>query len=204
MMESRHAGSGALNTLMRGTPVVLACAAAVSCGTGQPAVESQIDNEPAIGTTDTSTSTDSPARVPLTCDDLHDEILKVPATRQAFSAEFGRPDSVISSVEPNRHVPDAVDSLFVVHYPGLVMDIRTPEGARDMAAHVRVDDNRYLAYPAIGIGATAERIEEVLGEPRERGDGYLTYQCGIGAEQPVRFSISDGRVTAIDIAYYVD
>ena len=73
-----------------------------------------------------------------------------------------------------------------------------------MATHVRVEDNRYLAYPGIGIGAAALKVEEVLGEPRERGPGRLTYECGMDVAQPVTFSIPDGRVRAVEIAWYVD
>ncbi|HSK18701.1 MAG TPA: hypothetical protein VK912_06150 [Longimicrobiales bacterium] len=142
--------------------------------------------------------------VPSSCEDLHATMLKVAPTRQAFAAEFGAPDSIARRAEPNRHDPAAVDSLFTVHYPRLVLDIRTPAGSRDMATHVGVEDNRYLAYPGIGIGAAASKVEEVLGEPRERGPGSMTYECGMGAEQPVTFTIADGRVSAVDIAWYVD
>ena len=142
--------------------------------------------------------------VPESCEELHATMLKVSPTRQAFAEEFGAPDSIARSAEPNRHDPAAVDSLFTVYYPRLILDIRTPAGARDMATHARVEDNRYLAFPGIGIGAPALRVEEVLGEPRERGPGSVTYECGMGAEQPVTFSIADGRVRAVDIAWYVD
>jgi hypothetical protein len=192
-------------------------AASLSCGTGQPSVGSQAGSEdggdppggddvpgnPGSVTGDTSGEV-NPGSVPATCDGLHYEILKVPATREAFAAAFGQPDSTAVATEPNRHIPGAVDSLFTVHYPGLLMDIRTPPGSRDMATHVRVTDDRYLAYPGLGMGTSAARVEEVLGEPRERAADYLRYQCGEGAEQPVTFRIAGGRVSAVEIDYYVD
>jgi hypothetical protein len=194
----------------------LCAAAAGSCGTGQPSVGSQEGEQTgsgqvstarpdsAGGATGNAQDSATAGRVPSTCEDLHYQILEVPATREAFAAAFGQPDSVAASTEPNRHIAGAVDSLFTVHYPGAHLEIRTPPGGRDMATHVRVTDNRYLAYPGIGPGTAAARVEEVLGEPRERAGGYLRYQCGEGAEQPVTFRIAAGRVSAVEIDYYVD
>jgi hypothetical protein len=185
--------------------VVALCAVVLGCGDSQPESAARRDGSSAgVDTPVTAEDTVEVGAVPASCEDLHATMLKVAPTRQAFAAEFGAPDSIARSTEPNRHDPAAIDSLFTVYYPRLVLDIRTPAGARDMATHVRVEDNRYLAYPGIGIGAAASRVEEVLGEPRERGPGSLTYQCGMGAEQPVTFSIANGRVGAVDIAWYVD
>ena len=186
---------------------VVLCAMAFGCGgAAQP--------EPDAGDADSSAAVDVPLTtvapavseraVPQSCEDLHTAILKVRPTRQAFAAAFGAPDSIAPGAEPNRHDPAVTDSIFTVYYPGLVLDIRTPAGSRDMATHVRVEDNRYLAYPGIGIGAAATKVEEVLGEPHERRPGRLTYQCDQAVEQPVTFSLPDGRVRAIEIAYYVD
>ncbi|MGH7449540.1 MAG: hypothetical protein ACRELT_18335 [Longimicrobiales bacterium] len=147
---------------------------------------------------------DGSAAVPAGCDDLHNTILKATPTRQTFGAAFGSPDSMIRSVEPNRHVPGALDSLFTVYYPGLAMSIRTPEAARDMATHVHIESNRYLAYPGIGIGTTPERLVDFLGDPSERDQEALTWDCSEHVEQPVTFRIVGGRVHAIDITYYVD
>ena len=43
-------------------------------------------------------------------------------------------------------MPGAVDSLFSVEYPGFIMEIRTPTGARDMATHVEVEESRQLLH----------------------------------------------------------
>lgn len=198
--------------LLRAAVPVLALAALTACGgSGQPSLDTQPGGEPAAGP-DTAagsraavdTAGAAAGAVPSGCADLHYNILKAVPTRQAFSAEFGQPDSVVSTVEPNRHVPGAIDSLFTVHYPRFVMDIRTPSGGRDMATEVHLEDNRYLAYPGIGIGASAARVREVLGDPHDEGPAFLTYQCSEHVEQPVTFRVADGRVAAIEIAYYVD
>lgn len=206
-MMSERTGNDRMIPRPRHALAILAAATLVACGPGAPSVGSAngdtLSAPPDSAPTAPVSEADS-AAVPAGCDDLHYEILQVPPTRQAFAARFGRPDSVISTVEPNRHVLDAVDSLFTVYYPGLIMDIRTPTGARDMATVVRLDDNRYLAYPGIGVGTAASRVREVLGEPHEEGAGYLRYQCSEAVEQPVTFRIAAGRVSAIRIDYYVD
>lgn len=206
----------ALAAMRRHLVLCITAVAAGACGAGQPSAG--VDDAPPATATDspaadaelpgTAGAADAPdldpESVPLTCEGLHEQILKVPPTRQAFANEFGPPDSVAATTEPNRHVPGAVDSLFTVYYPGLVLDLRTPTGARDMATHVRLEQDRYLAYPAFGMGTPAGTVEAVLGEPHSRDSGNLKYQCGMGAEQPVTFMIDNGRVTAIEIAFYVD
>ena len=138
------------------------------------------------------------------CDDLANELLRTPITRAALSAEYGAPDSLLATTEPNRHVEGATDSLFTVFYPGLTALLRTPTDARDMVTHVTVSDNRYVAYPRIGIDADAASVTDALGAPHTRDAGSLVYACGEAVEQPVTFHLANGVVRSIDISYYVD
>lgn len=148
---------------------------------------------------------DSPDVAGLTCEGLEEKLLLAHASRAELAGTFGTPDSVNSTTEPNRHVPGATDSLFVVHYPGLVAHFRKPSEGDDLVSFVEVEDNRYLQYPSIGVGATEERVVSVLGEPGTHEPGRLVYECaGVGPEQPVTFRLSDGVVERIEIAYYVD
>jgi hypothetical protein len=190
-------------------PVAALLIAAAACGRAQSSDHEGVDTDPDVvadGPVDGDDTAHSPTSVAdtISCAGLHDRILRVPPTRAAFLAEFGTPDSVTGSIEPNRHVPDAVDSLFVVFYPGLVMNIRTPQGGRDMATGVTIHDDRYLAYPEIGMETSAERVTATLGTPTRRRDDQLIYDCDTVVEQPVAFRIVDGRVARIDISYYVD
>ncbi len=140
----------------------------------------------------------------LSCEGLEREILRTETTRAAMAAAYGPPDSVDADTEPNRHIPEATDSLFVVQYPGMVVQIRRPPSGDDLTSHVSILDNRYLSEPSVGIGAPADRVMSVLGEPGSRGEDRLVYDCGPHTEQPVTFWLADGTVERIEISYYVD
>lgn len=145
-----------------------------------------------------------PGRPSIACEGLETSILSAPATRAGLREAFGDPDSTSSKTEPNRHVPGAIDSLFVVHYTGLVARLRKPPDGPDLAEYVRVTETRYLRYPDLGIGARSSDIVKTLGEPTETDPASLVYDCGMGAEQPVTFHLGDGVVESIEIDYYVD
>src|SRR5690606_26552611 len=141
---------------------------------------------------------------PIACAGLETSILVVPATRDALRDRFGPADSTRTTTEPNRHMPEATDSLFVVYYPGLVAGLRKPSGGDDMADLVEITDGRYVRHEALRIGASAARVLAALGEPGQRDPSSLVYDCGEGADQPVTFMLRNGAVAAITIDYYVD
>lgn len=140
----------------------------------------------------------------IACEDLARTILAVEPMRASLERKFGAPDSVAATTEPNRHVHDRVDSLFVVHYSGLTSSLRKPGGGEDMVDHVTVTESRFLAYPTIGVGAPEERVIAALGEPTRRTSDSLVYDCGVHVEEPVTFHLVDGLVRRIEIAYYLD
>lgn len=195
---------GIIARRLTGGLLCVATLALNGCGGTEPRSTAAASDAPAPQNDSGPADPGSGEAVPQSCDNLHESILAAAPTREAFAGAYGPPDTVIATTEPNRHVPGAVDSLFTVAYAGFVMEIRTPAGARDMATHVEVEDNRYLAFPGIGIGAPAERLEDVLGPPTSASAGRVTYDCSEAVEQPVTFVIEDGRVARIEIAYYVD
>jgi hypothetical protein len=142
--------------------------------------------------------------LPASCDDLAGSILAADPTRAALLAQYGRPDSTHSETQPNRHAAGVIDSLFDVHYPGLRVSVHKPGGGGDLPSRAEIGDNRYLAYPRIGIGAPADSVVAALGPGADGGADVLTYDCGMGAGQPVRFHLENGRVTRITIDFYVD
>lgn len=147
---------------------------------------------------------DAPELAELTCDGLERHLVPGYESRAALARVFGSPEGVDVSTEPNRHVVGAIDSLFVVRYPGLTAQFRRPEGGDDLTSFLSVIRSDYLRYPSIGIGAEADRVTDVLGAPGASDAERLVYDCGRGPSQPVHFRLSDGSVEGIEITYYVD
>ena len=140
----------------------------------------------------------------IACENLARTILAVEPVRASLQRQFGVPDSITATTEPNRHVPGRVDSLFVVHYSGLTASLRKPGGGEDMVDGVVVTESRFLAHPAIGVGAPEARVIAALGAPTRRTAGSLVYDCGEHVEEPVTFHLRDGVVQRIEIDYYLD
>lgn len=126
-------------------------------------------------------------------------------TRAGLRARLGEPTDVVAATEPNRHIPDAIDSLFTLSWTGVSVAVRTPPSGTDLVERVSVQDNRWLRWPDPGIGSTEERVIDVLGAPQERQPGVLRYACGSGpVDEPVGFIITEGIVSEIIFDFYVD
>lgn len=140
----------------------------------------------------------------VACEGLETSIIAAPLTRAGLRERFGAPDSVAGTVEPNRHVQGAIDSLFTVYYPGLQASFRTPTDARDLISRATISSNHYVRYIQIGIGTSAAQVRAALGSPGQQNSTELIYDCNEEANQPVTFRLRDGVVEAISIEYYVD
>jgi len=140
-------------------------------------------------------------------DDLVEHGLALPEGRAAVIALLGRPDSMSSHPEQNRHVPGVTDSIVQLFYPGLRLKYYVvSEGDREMLQTAFVTDNRFLRYPRLGVGSTLSDILTVLGKPGDRAPQKITYGCGrcLGGDSPVDFHLSGNRVTAVEYSFYVD
>ena len=142
--------------------------------------------------------------LPAGCAGLERTLLTFEPERAGLRTAFGAPDSVVAHAVPNRHVPGVIDTLFTLRYPGLTVEIHKPGEGHDLAAGVTVEDNRYIAFPRIGIGAPADSVTALLGAPTSRKAQSLIYDCGEEVNQPVTFEVQNGRVQRIVISYYVD
>jgi hypothetical protein len=128
-------------------------------------------------------------------------------SRAEIARQLGEPDSVTSRVVPNRHIPGVQDTLFTLYYPGLIAHLHRPGSSGEFLTDAIVTSNRYLRYPAVGIGATHQQLQGALGLPDEVPDSVYVYTCHtdcMGAEEPVRFFLQNGRVQRIRFSYYVD
>lgn len=126
-------------------------------------------------------------------------------TRTGLRAQLGEPQRVEATTEPNRHIPDAVDSLFTMVWPGATVLMRMPPAGNDLVEQIALTDGRWLRWQTPGIGAAEARVMEVLGQPQERQPNVLRYACGGGpVDEPVGFVIENGSVARIVFDYYVD
>lgn len=154
------------------------------------------------------TATDTAVASPeVTCDEYVEQGLAVRArTREEFRAALGEPEQIGSEATPNRHDPSVTDTIFRLHYPGLIAQIRRPAPGGDLLEQVEVVNNQHLTYPTLGMGATAEQITSALGAPQESTEGRLLYVCGaeIRPEEPVIFLLANGRVAEVRFTWYVD
>lgn len=126
-------------------------------------------------------------------------------TRAALRTGLGPASEESVTTEPNRHIPDAIDSLFTLQWPGLTVNVRTPPAGNDLVERVTVTDDRWLRWTDPGIGDTEARLREILGTPQERQGNVLRYACGMGpVDQPVGFVIADGAIVRIVFDFYVD
>lgn len=125
-------------------------------------------------------------------------------TRAGLRAQLGEPDSIVHQVVPNRHVPGAVDTLFTVHYPTLLVGLHRPGPGGELLSAVTVFSNEHLQWAV--IGAEGVQIEREFGPPDRRNDDGIGYDCRtcIAGNDPVEFVLTDGRVRAVRFNFYVD
>lgn len=125
-------------------------------------------------------------------------------TRSEMRERWGDPDSIFHVVVPNRHVPAALDTLFTVHYPALIVGLHRPGPGGELLSAVTVYSNTHLQWPV--IGAAAAQIEDEFGPPDRRSDDRIVYDCMtcIAGNDPVEFFLAEGRVDAVRFNFYVD
>jgi len=119
--------------------------------------------------------------------------------RKAVVTQLGRPDSLRSHVIPNNHRPVQMDTVVDMFYPGLRLEyvvLGVTEGETDILLQADVSDNRYLKYPALGVGARAADIVSALGEPEQRRNDTYMYECGmhIMSGSTVYFHVEGDRI----------
>jgi hypothetical protein len=144
------------------------------------------------------------------CGELAENGLKIPDTdRRAVAAQIGRPDSSRSQPTPNPYTTGQIDSVVNVFYPGLRLHylvLGKPTSPTDIFLEAYVSDNRFLKYPALGVGVSADAIVSALGEPEQRTGDTISYSCAlhIMSGSTVYFHLQDGRVKAVQYYFEAD
>lgn len=135
------------------------------------------------GGADTAPSVQLSSRRDSLCGDLAENGFRILNTRRkAVAAQLGVPDSVHSQPAPNTHNPAQMDTVVDVFYPGLRLHyavLGVTEGETDILLEAEVSDNRYLKYPALGVGAIVGAIVRALGQPEERTNDTYSYSCAL-------------------------
>src|SRR2546423_5636391 len=137
--------------------------ATIVAATSTPAV-----NPAPLTSGDTAPSVHFSSPKDSVCGEMAENGLLIPNTRRnAVAAQFGRPDSVRSQPAPNPHNPAQTDTIVDVFYPGLRLHywvVAAVQAERDLILEIDVSDNRYLRYPSLGIGASADALVSAFGE----------------------------------------
>lgn len=124
---------------------------------------------------------------------------------------LGPPASVDTSLEPNRHVRDATDSLFVLRYDGLAFELNRPgpvDGELLTSVAMTAADRELPG--GVRIGATTRNdLADDLGAPestRSRGDTVvLSYlPPGAAADRFVEFHLVGDTLRRVRWVPYVD
>jgi hypothetical protein len=102
-----------------------------------------------------------------------------------------------------------MDTLVDVFYPGLRLHyvvLGTTEGETDILLQADVSDNRYLKYPALGVGARVAEIVKAFGEPEGRSSDAYIYSCALHvmSGSTVYFHVEGDRVKYVVYTWDVD
>lgn len=98
-------------------------------------------------------------------------------TRGALRAELGEPDSVGREAVPNRHIPEATDTVVTMRWPHATAVVRVAQ-SKELVDAIRVTDIRHLRYAGVGPGTPRDSILGRLGDPGRRVGGGETVPIG--------------------------
>ena len=136
-------------------------------------------------------------------------MVKLDATRAGLRAQLGAPDSAVVTAVKNRHDPAVTDSIAVIHYPGLAVELYLATlSDAELTSSIRLMDNRYIEATApVRIGMAASDLADVLGTPTETDGAVQIYLCDtcteLGNDQ-LLVDTTGGRVSAITLQYSID
>ena len=155
---------------------------------------------PPIVRVDTAPSVHFSSKKDSLCGEFAENGFLIPdSRRKAVATQLGRADSLRSHVIPNNHRPVQMDTVVDMFYPGLRLQyvvLGVTEGETDILLQADVSDNRYLKYPALGVGARIAEIVSALGEPEERRNDTYSYTCSLHvmSGSTVYFHVEGDRV----------
>lgn len=142
---------------------------------------------------------------------IYDYGLRFGESRSEIEEALGAPLSADTSLEQNRHVRDATDSLFVLRYAGLTFELNRPGPVTgELLTSVGMTSADRELPGGVRIGTTTRNhLTSRLGTPestRPRGDTtILSYTPpGRAAERFVEFHVAGDTLRRVRWIPYVD
>jgi hypothetical protein len=178
------------------TAAPLVLLAVMACGRAQPEAAPESVWQPAPA--------DSGIAVFFAAGPVH-----VGSSRADLAAMLGEPDSTQAIAFPNRHDPTVTDSLFTLHYDGLVATVhRAGYDGKEILTSLGITSDRFLQPDSpIRLGSPLDAVHAVLGEPDEADAATLTYMCDdclAAGYDIVHFHVQRDTVRSIEVHYWVD
>jgi hypothetical protein len=155
---------------------------------------------PPILRVDTAPSVHFSSKEDSLCGEFAENGFRISNTRRkAVATQLGQPDSARSHPIPNTHRPAQMDTVVDVFYSGLRLHyvvLGVTEGETDILLQADVSDNRYLKYPALGVGASLAEVVSAFGQPEERSNDTYSYSCALHvmSGSTVSFHLEGDRV----------
>ena len=108
-----------------------------------------------------------------------------------------------SEKHPNPHVPSKTLEYINLEYEGLEIAGVIIEEGSDHVTPIRItlSSPQWNVLYGLNVGTQILKIKEILGTPTDKGPNFLEY-CG--ETDCVIFSHDKGKITAIQLNYYVD
>ena len=162
------------------------------------------------GNADTAPSVHLSSRRDSLCGDLAENGFRILDTgRKAVAAQLGVPDSAHLLPAPNPYSPAQMDTVVDVFYPGLRLHyvvLGVTKGETDILLEAEVSNNRYLKYPALGVGANVAAVVSALGQPEERTNHTYSYSCALHvmSGSTVYFHFDGDRVKSVVYRWEAD
>jgi hypothetical protein len=102
--------------------------------------------------------------------------------------------------QPDPYRPAQLEEYHTLQFDGLEIYGRVEINRRDFRpVRVTVYAPEWKILHGLGVGTPSQRIEEILGQPNDRGPGLLKYN---GEVDQVHFHVRNGAITKVVFIYF--
>jgi hypothetical protein len=102
--------------------------------------------------------------------------------------------------QPDPYNSAEIEEYHTLQFDGLEIYGRVEINHRDFRpVRVTVSGPSWKILHGLGVGTPAQRIEEVLGQPNDSGEGILKYN---GEVDQVHFYVKNSTITKVVFIYY--